>query len=168
MPSGKCKLIKSICITSSLNCWRRVLLKMIALFWLSCRSFSAAITRRLWATPEAEIIRSSRDVLSAIDSPKELATTLYGKGLIDFHTKERIHQLPLTLTEQRERLLDAVENQCRTNSRTFHEFVTVLKQEPTTQYVACLLQKCKKSMNLLCYVAKCLVVLHTPHCFPAN
>ena len=85
-------------------------------------------------SPEYSTFREHYDRLyRAIQDPLSLAAQLFSKGIISSAVQQRMAILGLSILEKNNELLTAVEKQIRTNSQTFHEFVSALKEDPSMQ-----------------------------------
>ena len=85
-------------------------------------------------SPEYSTFREHYATLcGAIQDPLSLAAQLFSKGIISSAVQERMAILGLSRLEKNNELLSAVGMQIRTNSQTFHEFVSALKEDSSMQ-----------------------------------
>ena len=77
---------------------------------------------------------------NALQTPEWLAAELYSKDIINEDTKEDVLLITLTRYKKCEVLLDAVGRRIAADPRQFHEFVSILQQEPSLSHVCQLLQ----------------------------
>ena len=85
-------------------------------------------------SPEYSTFREHYDRLyRAIQDPLPLAARLFSKSIISSAVKERMAILGVSGLEKNDALLSAVEKQIRTNSQTFHVFLSALNEDPSMQ-----------------------------------
>ena len=85
-------------------------------------------------SPEYSTFREHYDRLyRAIQDPLSLSVQLFSKGIISSAVQQRMAILGLSILEKNNELLSAVGMQIRTNSQTFHEFVSALNEDPSMQ-----------------------------------
>ena len=85
-------------------------------------------------SPEYCTFREHYDRLyRAIQDPLSLAARLFARSIIPSGLQQRMAMLGLSILEKNNELLSAVGMQIRTNSQTFHEFVSALKEDPSMQ-----------------------------------
>ena len=85
-------------------------------------------------SPEYSTFREHYDRLyRAIQDPLSLSVQLFSKGIISSVVQQRMAILGLSRLQKNIVLLSAVEMQIRTNSQTFHVFVSALNEDFSMQ-----------------------------------
>ena len=85
-------------------------------------------------SPEYFIFQKHYAILcGAIQDPLLLAVQLYSRGVITRAVKEHTSAFGLSTLEKSNALLIAVEKKIRLNPKTFHEFLSGLKEDPSMQ-----------------------------------
>ena len=93
-----------------------------------------ATNTQLQETPEYHIFREHYDRLyHAIQDPLSLATRLFTRSIITSAVTGRMIAVGLSTLEKNGVLLGAVEMQIRTDPRTFYEFLSALREDPSIQ-----------------------------------
>ena len=91
------------------------------------------VTTRIWSSPEYAAFRECYpDILTAIQSPENLANILFSNKIIDNEVKDQVHLDPQTRMKKGCILLDAVEQAIRADPACFTVFIDALHQEGTS------------------------------------
>ena len=77
---------------------------------------------------------------TAITDPGGLATSLYGKGLIDRLAKQRAHSQSATILERNRELLDKLEARIENDVTAFDTFLHILDSDPTMEDICRMLR----------------------------
>lgn len=102
------------------------------------------INARIWWSPEYAAFRECyADILTAIQSPEQLANRLYSQKVIHTDVHDEVHLDPQTKRKKSRILLLAVEQAIRTHPTNFQVLVDALHQEATSgmQTVCCRLER---------------------------
>ena len=85
-------------------------------------------------TPEYCTFRQYYDRLyHAIQDPLTLATRLFARKIIDFSTLQQVNTLGFTTFQNTTTLLTAVLGKIKTDTRTFHVFLSALSEDLSMQ-----------------------------------
>ena len=91
------------------------------------------VNTRILCSPEYAAFRECYpDILTAIQSPENLADRLYSQNVIDNEVKEQVHLDPQIIMKKGRILLNAVEKAIRADPACFTVFIKALDQEGTS------------------------------------
>ena len=118
--------------------------QMFYLAWLSplilynSQSLSY-IHYRMNTTPRCLYIESMvfrkhySDLQASVQTPSELASILYSKGIISRHVRNKAQLLSLTVDEKNHALFNAVEQAIFSDPQCFHQLMDIFADEPATK-----------------------------------
>ena len=73
------------------------------------------------------------DLQDSVQTPSMLASTLYSKGIIGRHIRNKTQLVSLTVDEKNQVLLNAVEQAVLSDPQCFHQLMDILVDEPSTK-----------------------------------